>query len=88
MKKAVHFGAGNIGRGFIAPVLQENEYEVTFVDINNELIQQINNLNQYKKIKSKLHFYYIYFAIYYNNVTAQIIDIKKNIINHLNHAIR
>ena len=47
MKKAVHFGAGNIGRGFIAPVLQENEYEVTFVDINNELIQQINNLNQY-----------------------------------------
>ena len=48
MKKAVHFGAGNIGRGFIAPVLQENEYQVTFVDINNELIQQINNLNQYK----------------------------------------
>ena len=47
MKKAVHFGAGNIGRVFIAPVLQENEYEVTFVDINNELIQQINNLNQY-----------------------------------------
>ena len=47
MKKAVHFGAGNIGRGFIAPVLQENEYEVIFVDINNELIQQINNLNQY-----------------------------------------
>ena len=47
MKKAVHFGAGNIGRGFIAPVLQENEYQVTFVDINNELIQQINNLNQY-----------------------------------------
>ena len=43
MKKAVHFGAGNIGRGFIAPVLQENEYEVIFVDINNELIQQINN---------------------------------------------
>ena len=48
MKTAVHFGAGNIGRGFIAPILQENEYEVIFVDINSELIKQINNLNQYK----------------------------------------
>jgi len=48
MKTAVHFGAGNIGRGFIAPILQENEYEVTFIDINSELIEQINNLNKYK----------------------------------------
>ena len=48
MKTAVHFGAGNIGRGFIAPILQANEYEVTFIDINSELIEQINSLNKYK----------------------------------------
>ena len=48
MKTAVHFGAGNIGRGFITPILQENEYEVTFIDINSELIKQINSLNKYK----------------------------------------
>ena len=43
-KVALHFGAGNIGRGFIAPVLQENDYEVVFVDVDNDLINDINTL--------------------------------------------
>ena len=48
MKLAVHFGAGNIGRGFIAPVLQENNYEVIFVDVNKDIIEQINLQKRYK----------------------------------------
>ena len=47
-KLAVHFGAGNIGRGFIAPVLQDNRFEVTFVDVDSLLISKLNSVNQYK----------------------------------------
>ena len=46
-KKALHFGAGNIGRGFICPELQNNDFEVIFADVNQELVDQINSKNNY-----------------------------------------
>lgn len=51
MKKAIHFGAGNIGRGFIGPVLQDNNYEVIFVDIDERLIDKLNTSKEYKVFK-------------------------------------
>ena len=45
--KAVHFGAGSIGRGFIGDLLHDSEYEIVFVDVNMELINQINRTNSY-----------------------------------------
>lgn len=45
--KAVHFGAGSIGRGFIADLLHESGYELTLVDVNSQLNQQINQNHSY-----------------------------------------
>lgn len=44
---AVHFGAGNIGRGFIGKQLAESGYEIIFVDVNKELVAEINDKKQY-----------------------------------------
>lgn len=46
--KAVHFGAGNIGRGFIGQVLHKNNFEIVFVDTNQEIIDQINRNQCYQ----------------------------------------
>lgn len=45
---AVHFGAGNIGRGFIGLVLHNAGYPVTFVDVQSDLIDQINAATEYR----------------------------------------
>jgi mannitol-1-phosphate 5-dehydrogenase len=44
---AVHFGAGNIGRGFIGQLLYQAGYEVCFVDVSKELVEEINNRKEY-----------------------------------------
>ncbi|MDR0637991.1 MAG: mannitol-1-phosphate 5-dehydrogenase [Spirochaetaceae bacterium] len=46
--KAVHFGAGNIGRGFIGEVLCKNGFHVTFVDINETVIGTLQKRGGYE----------------------------------------
>lgn len=45
--KAVHFGAGNIGRGFVGLLLHEGGYEVVFSDVADALVDAINAVDSY-----------------------------------------
>jgi mannitol-1-phosphate 5-dehydrogenase len=47
---AVHFGAGNIGRGFIGSLLSNAGYEVCFVDVNEEIVSLLNERQEYRVV--------------------------------------
>ena len=44
------FGAGNIGRSFIAPVFSAAGYEIIFVDINDAVVSAINRRGEYEVV--------------------------------------
>jgi len=45
--KAVHFGAGNIGRGFVGLLLHEGGYDLVFSDVAAPLVDAINAVDAY-----------------------------------------
>ena len=47
MKTAIMYGAGNIGRGFIGKVFADSGYEVCFLDIMQEIIDEMNRRGAY-----------------------------------------
>ncbi|MFO7636829.1 MAG: mannitol dehydrogenase [Clostridia bacterium] len=47
MKKALIYGAGNIGRGFIGQLFHESGYATCFVDVNPLIVGEINLRGEY-----------------------------------------
>lgn len=47
MKKAIMYGGGNIGRGFIGMLLSASGYEVTFVDVAEPVVNTLNEKHCY-----------------------------------------
>ncbi len=45
--KAVHFGAGNIGRGFVGLLLHDGGYDLVFSDVAASLVDAINATTSY-----------------------------------------
>jgi mannitol-1-phosphate 5-dehydrogenase len=49
---AVHFGAGNIGRGFIGLLLHQAGHEVVFADVDAALVARIDAAHSYRVIEA------------------------------------
>ena len=47
MLKAVQFGAGSIGRGFLGQLLFEGSYQTTFVDTDTVLVKALEGRGSY-----------------------------------------
>ena len=47
MKKAVMYGGGNIGRGFIGMLLSQSGYEVTFIDVAEPVVKALQEKRNY-----------------------------------------
>ncbi len=45
--KAVMYGAGNIGRGFIGQLFYNSGYDVAFVDVNADVLNALNTAREY-----------------------------------------
>ena len=46
-KQAVHFGAGNIGRGFIGQLYWESGFRTTFIDVNESVVSLLQSRGSY-----------------------------------------
>ncbi|AKU80023.1 hypothetical protein [Spiroplasma turonicum] len=76
--KILHYGAGNIGRGFIAPILFKTGLveEFYFTDSNAELINKLKNQESYQVIE-----------LDENEISTQITNYKAVLVNEIENEL-
>lgn len=79
MKTIVLFGAGKIGRSFIAQLFSRGNYNVVFVDINPKIVDLLNSIKEYKVVVKGDKDY----SIPVNNYKAIHFSEKEKIFNEL-----
>ena len=47
-KKALIYGAGAIGRGYLAPLLNKYGIKISFVDVDDNLVSELKSRKSYK----------------------------------------
>ncbi len=80
--KAVHFGAGNIGRGFIGLLLSQSGYEVCFVTRSKKKISLLQQRHHYQVTLANEHAD----SVTVNNVTATNVENTKAVEDAVAHA--
>lgn len=80
--KAVHFGAGNIGRGFIGLLLSQSGYDVFFVTRNKKKIALLQQRRHYRVTLAEANAS----PITVHNVTAASIDDSSDIADAVTEA--
>lgn len=80
MFNVLHFGAGNIGRGFIIPILklEPKIKDIKFLDINAEVITQLNTVKKYSVFEMGDEVNEIMITNISANLTSDILEPKLN----------
>lgn len=78
-KKAIHFGGGNIGRGFVGEFLHDAGYELVFIDVMDSIIDALQKTPSYTVTEvgdsgSKTHTIDNYRAINSKHDEAKVIE--------------
>jgi mannitol-1-phosphate 5-dehydrogenase len=81
MMKALHFGAGNIGRGFIGKLLADAGVHVTFADVDEKIINGLKERQTYnvKVVGSECQVDAVTGVSAVNTTSPEVIDLIANV---------
>ena len=74
MKKAVIYGAGNIGRGFLGQIFHMSGYSISFIDVNKSVVDRLNAEGHYPIYIAEKEGYQAYTVTHVSGVDGSDMD--------------